>query len=76
MLTEGDYCPQTGDGPNPSHRYWRPRNPNPLFTVVGRILPGDLTDEQAEHERAMYGAYSWSRGTFEGRPAVALWVEM
>lgn len=71
-LTEHYRCPLSGDDPGTAWRYARcPASPNACL-MPGRILPADMTDAMAEHERAMWRAESWSRAP-DGR--VFLWVE-
>lgn len=75
-ITETDHCPLDGSRVDPrAVAYTRDRHtrrPDPLVLVAGRILPAFTTDAQAEHERAMCGAYEWSR-LLNG--LIVLWVE-
>ncbi len=74
VVTEVDACPLTGDRPDGHGSGRWERNPNPIIQIPGNILPATTTDAEAEHERAMIHAYSWSRDKNDGR--VYLWVEM
>lgn len=75
-ITETDHCPLDGSRVDPESvayaRDLHTRRPDPLVLVPGRILPASTTDAQAEHERAAYGAYEWSRLPVG---PVVLWVE-
>lgn len=74
-LTEVYYCPLSGSDHGDTWKYtWRGDNKpcEHSIRMPGRILPPETTDEQAEHERAMERALSWSRSA-DGR--VFLWVE-
>lgn len=77
MLTEVDYCPLSGDTPGDRWRYERTRTePGPgAILIPGRVLPGTLTDAEAEHERAVFRGESWSRRVLDGRDVVVIWVQ-
>lgn len=75
-ITEVDHCPLDGSRVNPRAvvytRDRHTRRPDPLLLMPGQILPADTTDAQAEHERAMCGAYEWAR---RSNGQIVLWME-
>lgn len=60
-ITEIDHCPQSGSIAKDRQYRPYPRKEPPICIMPYRQLDEGVTDEQAEHERAMDGARFWER---------------